>query len=323
MPIKRSNEFLALELFLKTEGVLGIRVKHRSIALLMPKKETKAAPTRVSPYFLRTSARTTVTVTAPASEAVVDGVSHRPPPKSTPKAKKIAVTRAEAAVQLDDNSDEDIAYIKDDGRDWVTLAESGLEASPAVQQSHPLPFVASLSPVGLIQEKLKRNPWMLLSATIFLNKTRGDQAKPVMWDFFNMFPTPEKCCAASVSEVSEVIYTLGMQKQRASRLIQFSKAYVENPRFDNPMALPGIGKYGDDSWRLFCGPTDDHWVSGNVVTDKELIKYVRWRRQTRKLGAPGGSAMSESAVVASAETTTVDCVTPKTETAGLDEMMDV
>ncbi|KAI8846555.1 hypothetical protein BC829DRAFT_398248 [Chytridium lagenaria] len=78
-----------------------------------------------------------------------------------------------------------------------------------------------------------------------------------------------------------------MQNQRAERLIQFSRAYIQDPLFKDPTNLPGIGKYGYDSWRLFCGGGEDnHWQgdSGDTVTDKELVKYVAWRRTRASVG---------------------------------------
>ncbi|KAJ3214365.1 Methyl-CpG-binding domain protein 4 [Dinochytrium kinnereticum] len=176
--------------------------------------------------------------------------------------------------------------IADDGRDWVGMAERGVRESLAVQRSLPLAFEVSVSPIGLIQEKLKGNPWQLLVATVFLNRTRGCQAKPVLWDFFESFPSPEACAEASVSVIAEIIHPLGMQTQRAKRLIQFSKSFIENPHFSDPRSLPGIGKYGYDSWRLFCGGgKDDYWrgESGDTVRDKELVKYVAWRRRTEEV----------------------------------------
>ena len=47
------------------------------------------------------------------------------------------------------------------------------------------------SPFNLIQESLFHDPWKLLIATIFLNRTSGGKAIPVMWDFFKRYPTPE------------------------------------------------------------------------------------------------------------------------------------
>ena len=52
-------------------------------------------------------------------------------------------------------------------------------------------WIPPKSPFNLIQESLFHDPWKLLIATIFLNRTSGGKAIPVMWDFFKRYPTPE------------------------------------------------------------------------------------------------------------------------------------
>ncbi|KAJ3413798.1 Methyl-CpG-binding domain protein 4 [Chytridiales sp. JEL 0842] len=135
--------------------------------------------------------------------------------------------------------------------------------------------------VHLIQEDLACNPWMVLVATIFLNKTRWTQARTYLWDFLNEYLTPEIVSEASVSRISTLLEPLGFQNRRAERLIVFSKAFIQTPNFTLPSELPGIGKYGDDSWNLFCGPWKEvFWAGegGSSVEDKELKRYVNWRR---------------------------------------------
>lgn len=52
-------------------------------------------------------------------------------------------------------------------------------------------WIPPKSPFNLIQESLFHDPWKLLVATIFLNRTSGRKAIPVMWDFFKKYPDPE------------------------------------------------------------------------------------------------------------------------------------
>ena len=52
-------------------------------------------------------------------------------------------------------------------------------------------WIPPKSPFNLIQESLFHDPWKLLIATIFLNRTSGGKAIPVMWDFFKTYPNPE------------------------------------------------------------------------------------------------------------------------------------
>ena len=59
------------------------------------------------------------------------------------------------------------------------------------QYKSVLKWIPPKSPFNLIQESLFHDPWKLLISTIFLNKTSGKQAIPVMWEFFRRYPSPE------------------------------------------------------------------------------------------------------------------------------------
>ncbi|CAG8734709.1 3992_t:CDS:1, partial [Ambispora leptoticha] len=58
------------------------------------------------------------------------------------------------------------------------------------------------------------------------------------------------------------------------------------PNFTTPRELFGMGKYAEDSWRLFCGERDDAWKvnSGFEPEDKVIRMYINWRRQMDELG---------------------------------------
>lgn len=58
------------------------------------------------------------------------------------------------------------------------------------------------SPYGLIQEQLYNDPWRLLVATIFLNKTTGKVAIPVLWKFFELWPDPQSTMQADRKEIA-------------------------------------------------------------------------------------------------------------------------
>ena len=60
------------------------------------------------------------------------------------------------------------------------------------------------SPFGLIQEKLFNDPWRLLVGTIFLNKTAGKVAVPILWKFFELWPDPETTMHADRKEISSM-----------------------------------------------------------------------------------------------------------------------
>ena len=148
----------------------------------------------------------------------------------------------------------------------------------------PFPPLQSTS-FGLVQERLSHDPFRLLIAVIFLNKTRGSVALPVFYKLMQRYPAPADLAAANQEDVVEIIQHLGLQNQRAKKCINLAKAWLERPpergkryrvlhypkRDDGKDVgageiidekdervgweigqLPGIGVYAIDSWRIFC-----------------------------------------------------------------------
>ncbi|KIW12388.1 hypothetical protein PV08_09665 [Exophiala spinifera] len=149
-----------------------------------------------------------------------------------------------------------------------------------------LPFPPlSHATFGLMQERLAHDPFRLLIATIFLNKTPGERAMPVFYELMSRYPTPLALSNAEVSDITSLIYVLGFQNQRARKCVAMARAWVDRPpergkRYrklhypargdgkdvgvdeaigdeDARVAweishLPGLGPYSHDSWRMFC-----------------------------------------------------------------------
>lgn len=63
-------------------------------------------------------------------------------------------------------------------------------------------WIPPKSPFNLIQETLFHDPWKLLIATIFLNRTSGAKAIPVLWEFFKKFPSPDVTRGADWKEIA-------------------------------------------------------------------------------------------------------------------------
>lgn len=158
--------------------------------------------------------------------------------------------------------------------------------SPLVEPESCLPFPPIDAPsFGLIQEQLAHDPFRLLIATIFLNRTRGGVAIPVLFQVFERYPTVEAIAAAELSELVSIIHGLGFQNQRAKKCINLAQTWLANPpmkgkryrklhyprkmdgrdisqdeRIDDNdpriaweiAHLPGVGAYSLDSWRIFC-----------------------------------------------------------------------
>ncbi|XP_010072588.1 PREDICTED: methyl-CpG-binding domain protein 4, partial [Pterocles gutturalis] len=133
------------------------------------------------------------------------------------------------------------------------------------------------SPFNLVQETLFHDPWKLLIATIFLNKTSGKMAIPVLWEFFKKYPSPEVARTADWKEMSELLKPLGLYELRARTIIKFSDEYLSK-RWKYPIELHGIGKYGNDSYRIFCV---NEWKEVQPQ-DHKLNVYHAWLWENRE-----------------------------------------
>ncbi|XP_077369330.1 methyl-CpG-binding domain protein 4 [Festucalex cinctus] len=127
------------------------------------------------------------------------------------------------------------------------------------------------SPFNLVQEILFHNVWKLLVATIFLNKTSGKTAIPLLWHFFELYPSAEVARQANREVMAELLKPLGLFALRAKILIRFSDEYLSK-KWRYPIELHGIGKYGNDSYRIFCV---EEWRQ--VTPDDHMLnKYHAW-----------------------------------------------
>jgi methyl-CpG-binding domain protein 4 len=120
----------------------------------------------------------------------------------------------------------------------------------------------------LIQEDYLDNPWKMMVCCILLNQTNNKQVRPILSSVFELITDPISTIGCEPERLAAVIKTTGFQNVKASRIIKLSQKWVDG--FDDAIDLPGIGKYGRDSWEIF--------VNGNVnleVTDKKLDAYLR------------------------------------------------
>ena len=132
-------------------------------------------------------------------------------------------------------------------------------------------WIPPKSPYNLIQEILFHDVWKLLVATIFLNKTCGKVSIPVLWKFFDLCPTPKIASNTSCDDIAELMQPLGLQNKRAKTIVRFSNEYL-NKNWRYPSELHGIGKYGNDSYRIFC---INEWRFVKP-RDHELSLYHKW-----------------------------------------------
>jgi len=127
------------------------------------------------------------------------------------------------------------------------------------------------SPFNLIQESLYHDPWKLLIATIFLNKTSGRGAIPNLMKFFERWPSPDDLLKVEKDELVEFLRPIGLYVRRANTILRFTEEYISK-EWNLPIELYGIGKYGNDSYRIFCV---GDWMSVDPK-DHMLNKYHDW-----------------------------------------------
>ena len=143
-----------------------------------------------------------------------------------------------------------------------------------------LVYIPPKSPHNLVQETLFYDPWSLLVATVFLNKTSGAKALPLLWKFLDRYPTAKETSRSDAAEIAALLRPLGLSNQRAGKLVRFSREYLEKS-WRYPIELYGIGKYGNDSYRVFCV---NEWRFVKP-SDHKLNLYCDWMREREKAAA--------------------------------------
>jgi methyl-CpG-binding domain protein 4 len=130
-----------------------------------------------------------------------------------------------------------------------------------------------MSPYRLFQERYAADPWKLLCCTICLNLCSGRAFEGIHDDLFSLWNSPYEMAIADPNDLETLLTPLGLQRRRTKNMIRMSTAYAFLWDGRDPADLPGIGKYGADSYRIF--------VRGELdipVEDKELRKYLEWKR---------------------------------------------
>ena len=120
---------------------------------------------------------------------------------------------------------------------------------------------------GLIQERYWPDEWKMLVCCLCLNLTTRKQMDPVVGQMFARWPTPQDMATADPADISEMTVSLGMQHKRAQTLIRFSREYLLG--FESVRRLHGVGKYAEDSHRIFA---QGDWQAVRP-TDGALTKY--------------------------------------------------
>ncbi len=130
--------------------------------------------------------------------------------------------------------------------------------------------IPSVSPLNLLQELYRDNPWKMLVCCLFLNQTTRKQVDKIRETFFLRYPTPKCLLEHSDEEIENLIQPLGFKKVRTKRLKRFSEEFIVKD-WKDPIELHGIGKYAKDSWEIF-----QNFNFGVQPTDGALIDYLNW-----------------------------------------------
>ncbi|XP_050546876.1 methyl-CpG-binding domain protein 4-like isoform X1 [Daktulosphaira vitifoliae] len=132
-------------------------------------------------------------------------------------------------------------------------------------------WIPPRSPYALIQEDLFHDPWQLLIATIFLTKVTAKMAIPKIHKFLKKWPKPEDVRKAERLDLLRSVDNLGLENTRVKTIKGFTEDYLTKD-WKYPIELYGIGKYGNDSYRIFCV---NEWKLVQP-DDIMLSKYKEW-----------------------------------------------
>lgn len=132
-----------------------------------------------------------------------------------------------------------------------------------------------MSPYGLLQEQLNRDPWKIFVCCIFCNLTKRVQSEPYFWKVLERWPTPNALSKANHQELKALIVPLGLAERRSKALIRMSDEYGKTDWRVKPTQLYGIGKYASDAYYIFC---TDLWRDVEPK-DGALVNYLSWMKE--------------------------------------------
>ncbi|XP_059050712.1 methyl-CpG-binding domain protein 4-like [Achroia grisella] len=171
-------------------------------------------------------------------------------------------------------SSPNISQSTDSDADFLSLSQLDIEEQEPLEINpffNITPRHMPLSPHYVFEEEFSSNPWAMLVATIFLTKTSGKTARPYMKSFFEDYPTPYHVLNDNPASLERFFENLGLKKR--SRMIWKLSFQFVSSKWRRASDLCGVGKYGEDAYRIFClGHTDLD------PDDRYLKLYLNWLR---------------------------------------------
>ena len=122
----------------------------------------------------------------------------------------------------------------------------------------------------MVQQQVK-SVWQHMVGVICLNLTDRKQVKQVLPKLFKKYNTPIKFIRGNSNTQKKMLKPLGMVNVRLKRIKQMSVDFLTWD-YKDAKDLYGIGKYGDDSYKIFYKNE-----TPKNVQDKELKKYLNGR----------------------------------------------
>lgn len=136
------------------------------------------------------------------------------------------------------------------------------------------------SPYNLLQEQVAEGAhpvWRVAFVAILLNKTNGDQVRPIIGEIFEMFPGPQEFLRSTPMQSQRfvtLIRPLGLIARRALNLRRMTEDYLRGHPIES---CYGCGPYAVDSVFTFC-----HDRPRNQSNDPWIAKYIEWYNRSRE-----------------------------------------
>jgi endonuclease III len=152
------------------------------------------------------------------------------------------------------------------------------------------------SPLCLLQEFVRHQPWHLLVVCRLLSMSRATRVWPVATELFTAAPDPLAMLVADPGDIYDTLRPLGLAARRMRDILALSRVWVRYgfavctlhpgipiPHGDVVGNLPGCGRYAVESYRIFIHPR----ILPEDPQDGYLRRYVEWARS-----ASAGAASS-------------------------------